>query len=487
MRQLQNILNQFNILQVIGESDKTVNAVQFDSRNVNEGDMFVAVRGTQVDGHRFISKAIQLGATAVVCEELPEEIATGVTFVEVENSGKALAEIGNIYFDFPSTKLKLVAITGTNGKTSIATLLHQLFSERGYKCGLLSTVVNKIGEESLSATHTTPDAISVNKLLASMVEQGCDYCFMEASSHAIHQHRTWALDIDGAVFTNITHDHLDYHGTFKEYIQAKKALFDQLKKEAFALTNLDDKNGQIMVQNSSAQVSTYGLKQLGDFKAKILENQFSGLQLQVDGMDVWTRLVGGFNAYNLLAVYAVAVLLEEDKIDVLTDISNLKAVEGRFQYVHTDNDIAGIVDYAHTPDALKNVLSTIKDIRSGNEKVITVVGCGGDRDKAKRPEMARIACEYSDRVLFTSDNPRSEDPEQILEDMLSGVEALAYKKTLKITDRKEAIKTAASLAEPGDILLVAGKGHEKYQEINGVRHDFDDMAVLNEMLKLFKQ
>lgn len=487
MKQFNDILGKVDVLECIGSTAKEINAVQFDSRKVQTGDVFVAVRGTQVDGHKYITKAIELGAVAVVCQEVPTEKADDVVYVQVSDSAKALAELGVAYCNAPSAKLKLIAVTGTNGKTSIATLLHQLFSERGYKCGLLSTVVNKIGTEELSATHTTPDAVSVNKLLAEMVEQGCDFCFMEASSHAIHQHRTWGLDFDGAVFTNITHDHLDYHGTFKEYIQAKKALFDQLKKDAFALVNVDDKNGEVMVQNCKAQIKRYGVKQLSDFKAKVLENQFSGLQLQIDGMDVWTRLVGGFNAYNLLAVYAVAVLLEEDKMDVLTDLSNLQAVEGRFQYIHTENDITGIVDYAHTPDALKNVLSTVKDIRTGNEKVITVVGCGGDRDKTKRPEMAKIACEFSDKVLFTSDNPRTEDPEVILDDMMAGVEPSAYKKTLKITNRREAIKTAVSLAEAGDILLVAGKGHEKYQEIQGVRHDFDDMAVLNEMLELFNQ
>ena len=482
MKLLKDILYKAGLEEVVGTTNVAIERVEFDSRKVVPFTCFVAVRGTISDGHNYIDMAIEKGAVAIVCEAFPSTLKDGVTYLKVKDSAKALALIACNFHDNPSEKLKIVAVTGTNGKTSIVTLLHQLFGALGYRCGMLSTVENKIENKVIPATHTTPDAVSINALLKKMVEEGCDFCFMEASSHAIDQHRISGLDIDVAVFTNITRDHLDYHETFNNYIKAKKGLFDSLKPEAYSLVNIDDKNGQIMVQNTSSQIKTYGLKSVADFKAKVIENQFSGLQLNIDGDEVWTKLVGGFNAYNLLAVYGVAMLMEEDKMDVLTDISKLDTVEGRFQYINTPNNISGIVDYAHTPDALKNVLKTIKDIRTGNEQVITVVGCGGDRDKGKRPEMAKIACELSTRVLFTSDNPRSEDPASIIEDMQEGVEPIHFKKTLALTNRKEAIKAAVSMATPGDIILVAGKGHEKYQEINGERFDFDDMAVLTEML-----
>ena len=486
MKILKDILYKTGLEEVIGTTNVAIENVFFDSRAVESFSLFVAVSGTQVDGHKFIDKAIEKGAVAVVCEQLPEVLNKDITYVKVGNSAEALGYIACNFYDNPSEELKLVGVTGTNGKTSVVTLLHQLFQSLGYKCGMLSTVVNKIGDDVLNATHTTPDALSVNRLMHEMVEEGCDYCFMEASSHAIDQHRVTGLDFDVAVFTNITHDHLDYHKTFKNYINAKKLLFDNLKPEAFALVNNDDRNGAVMVQNTSAKVQTYGVKTMTDFKAKVIENQFTGLQLSIDGNDVWTRLVGGFNAYNLLAVYGVAVLLEQDKMDVLTAVSKLDTVNGRFEYIKTPSDIAGIVDYAHTPDALENVLETIKEIRTRNEQVITVVGCGGDRDKAKRPEMARIACKFSDKVIFTSDNPRSEEPDVIIADMQAGVPPQDFKKTLSITNRKEAIKAAVTMAESGDIILVAGKGHETYQEIKGVRHDFDDMAVLTELFQMIK-
>ncbi|MAX79018.1 MAG: UDP-N-acetylmuramoyl-L-alanyl-D-glutamate--2,6-diaminopimelate ligase [Crocinitomicaceae bacterium] len=486
MKILKDILYKTGLEEVIGTTNVAIENVFFDSRAVESFSLFVAVSGTQVDGHKFIDKAVEKGAVAVVCEQLPEVLNKDITYVKVGNSAEALGYIACNFYDNPSEELKLVGVTGTNGKTSVVTLLHQLFQSLGYKCGMLSTVVNKIGDDVLNATHTTPDALSVNRLMHEMVEEGCDYCFMEASSHAIDQHRVTGLDFDVAVFTNITHDHLDYHKTFKNYINAKKLLFDNLKPEAFALVNNDDRNGAVMVQNTSAKVQTYGVKTMTDFKAKVIENQFTGLQLSIDGNDVWTRLVGGFNAYNLLAVYGVALLLEQDKMDVLTAVSKLDTVNGRFEYIKTPSDIAGIVDYAHTPDALENVLETIKEIRTRNEQVITVVGCGGDRDKAKRPEMARIACKFSDKVIFTSDNPRSEEPDVIIADMQAGVPPQDFKKTLSITNRKEAIKAAVTMAESGDIILVAGKGHETYQEIKGVRHDFDDMAVLTELFQMIK-
>ncbi|MBI2271347.1 MAG: UDP-N-acetylmuramoyl-L-alanyl-D-glutamate--2,6-diaminopimelate ligase, partial [Bacteroidetes bacterium] len=418
---------------------------------------------------------------------LPVNIDEKITYARVNNSGYALGVIASNFYDNPSSRIKLVGVTGTNGKTTTVTLLFNLFKTLGYKAGLISTVKNQINLEVIPATHTTPDAVSLNELLKQMVERGCQYCFMEVSSHAVVQHRIAGLNFAGGVFTNITHDHLDYHKTFDEYIKAKKGFFDQLGEDAFALVNKDDANGMIMLQNTRAKKKAYALKSNADFKCKIMENQFSGLLLNVDGSEVWTKLIGTFNAYNILAVYATATLLKENKVNILTTLSNLNSVEGRFEYVHTGNGIVGIVDYAHTPDALLNVLKTVNDIRTGNEQVISIVGCGGDRDAQKRPLMAQIACELSTKVILTSDNPRSEDPNEIIRQMQKGVEPQHYKKALTIPDRKEAIKMACSIANPGDIILLAGKGHETYQEIKGVKHPFDDMEILKENLKLFEK
>lgn len=484
MKLLKDILYKAGIEDVVGSTHLAVERICFDSRQADKMCAFVAVRGTQTDGHLFINKAIEQGARIVICEELPDDLKPEVTYVRVKSTQTALGVIAANFYDNPSEKIHLIGVTGTNGKTTVVTLLFQLFKALGYKSGLLSTVVNRIGNQEVKATHTTPDPIQLNQLLAQMVEAGCQYCFMEVSSHAIHQERIGGLVFKGALFTNITHDHLDYHKTFDEYIKAKKLFFDGLNNEAFALVNADDSHGEIMLQNTKAKKLYFALKRDADFRAKILENHFQGLNLTIDDKDVWTKLIGRFNAYNLLAAYATAVLLGQDKLEVLTMISNLNPPSGRFQYVRTETGIVGIVDYAHTPDALKNVLSTISDIRGGNEKVITVVGCGGDRDKTKRPIMASIACQQSDKVILTSDNPRTEDPAQIIRDMEAGVDKVQLKKTLSITDRKEAIKAAASMAESGDIILVAGKGHETYQEINGERFDFDDMKTLTEMLNL---
>jgi UDP-N-acetylmuramoyl-L-alanyl-D-glutamate--2,6-diaminopimelate ligase len=423
---------------------------------------------------------IEQGCKIIVTEK---EItpSNGVTVILVENSSAVLAELASNFYDNPSNKLKLVGITGTNGKTTTATLSHDLFTKLGYKCGLLSTVVNKIGKELIPSTHTTPDPISLNALLADMVEAGCSHCFMEVSSHAIHQNRIHGLKFVGAVFTNITHDHLDYHATFKEYIRVKKLFFDGLTNDAFSLTNGDDKNGLVMLQNTAAKKYTYALKSPADFKVKVLENQFSGLTLNLCGTEFWSKLIGEFNAYNLVTVYAIAELLGEDKLEILTALSSLNSVDGRFQYVTSNGGVTAIVDYAHTPDALENVLKTIGSIRTRNETVFTIVGCGGDRDKTKRPKMAAIACELSDKVIITSDNPRSENPQTIIDEMMTGVEGQFYKKTLSVLDREQAIKTAVLMAEKGDIVLIAGKGHEKYQEINGVKHHFDDMELVNEL------
>lgn len=486
MKKVREIVYGVSLKEVKGTTDHEVGAVVFDSRKAEEGTLFIAVKGVVNDGHDYIGSAIAAGCRAIICEEVVDAVE-GVNYYVVENSSKALGIVASNFYDNPSEKITLVGVTGTNGKTTTATLLHQLFSGLGYKSGLLSTVVNKIGGKDVPATHTTPDPIALNMLLAKMVEEGCEYCFMEVSSHAVHQNRIVGLRFSGAVFTNITHDHLDYHGTFKEYIQAKKVFFDQLPSSAFALTNTDDKNGGVMLQNTLAKKSSYGIRSMADYKLKVLENQFSGLVLSIDGTEVWTKLIGDFNAYNLLAVFAVSQLLGQDKIEVLTEMSKLGSVNGRFEYTVSKTGVTAIIDYAHTPDALENVLKTIANIRTGNETVFTVVGCGGDRDKTKRPKMAEIACEIGDRVILTSDNPRTEDPAAIIEDMMAGVGGHNFKKTLSITDRKEAIKTAISLSEPGDIILVAGKGHETYQEINGVKHDFDDKAIVNELfIKLEK-
>ncbi|MBC7399322.1 MAG: UDP-N-acetylmuramoyl-L-alanyl-D-glutamate--2,6-diaminopimelate ligase [Mucilaginibacter sp.] len=478
MRNLSDILTGLPFTELQGAADVEISAIVFDSRQVVPGCLFVAVKGTQVDGHDYIEKAIKDGAVAIICEELPGHTVGEVDFIMVKNSAVALGIVASNFYDNPSNKLKLIGVTGTNGKTTIATLLYQLFRDLGYKCGLLSTVENQINGKLIPSTHTTPDQVELNRLLDEMVAQGCDYCFMEVSSHAVAQHRIEGLVFAGGIFSNLTHDHLDYHKTFDNYLKAKKAFFDGLSKNAFALTNNDDKNGSVMLQNTKAHKKTYALKSMADYKGKILENQFGGLLLLIDNDEVWFKMVGTFNAYNLLAVYAAAMLLDQDRSKVLTSLSKLHGAEGRFDYVISPNKVIGIVDYAHTPDAVQNVLSTIHNIRKGTEKVITVIGCGGDRDKTKRPVMAKVACQWSDKVILTSDNPRSEDPAQIIKDMEAGVTPTAQRNTVSITDRHEAIKTACMLAQPGDIILLAGKGHEKYQEIKGVKNHFDDKEEL---------
>jgi len=484
MSALKDILYKVALQSVSGDTAVEVAALAFDSRKVEANIAFIATRGTQADGHDYIIQAIEKGAVAIICEELPENLNTNVTYVQVKDSSEALGIMASNFFGNPSAKLKLVGVTGTNGKTTCVSLLFQLFKQLGYNVGLLSTVVNKINDEIIVATHTTPDAIQMNELMAKMVAKGCSHCFMEVSSHALVQHRVSGLTFTGAVFTNLSHDHLDYHKTFDEYIKAKKMLFDGLPSSAFALTNIDDKRGAVMLQNTKASKYRYALKTMADFKARILSNTLQGLELDIEGHNVWFKLIGDFNAYNLMAVYGAAILLEEEPTDVLQTLSDLNPAPGRFEQVLTDTGITAIVDYAHTPDALENVLSTIKVFRSGNEKVITVVGCGGNRDTTKRPEMAKIACELSDKVVLTSDNPRFEEPMAIIEDMQKGVSPSNYRKTLVMADRREAIKTACSMAEPKDIILVAGKGHETYQDIKGVKSDFDDRKVLKEMLNL---
>ncbi|BAU56032.1 UDP-N-acetylmuramoyl-L-alanyl-D-glutamate--2,6-diaminopimelate ligase [Mucilaginibacter gotjawali] len=483
MKYLSEIIDGLAFTELQGSADIEISAVVFDSRKVTPGCLFVAVKGTVSDGHDYILQAINEGAAAVICEELPSRVTGEVDFLMVADSAVALGIVSANFYDNPSAKLKLVGVTGTNGKTTIATLLYKLFRDMGYKCGLISTVENKINEQVFPSTHTTPDPVELHRLMSDMVEQGCDYCFMEVSSHAIAQHRIAGLNFAGAIFSNLTHDHLDYHKTFEKYLKAKKAFFDDLSSNAFALTNGDDKNGNVMLQNTKAHKKTYGLKSMADYKARILENQFEGLLLQIDNEEVWFKMVGTFNAYNLLAVYAAAMLLDQDKTKILTSLSKLTGARGRFDYIVAPNKIVGIVDYAHSPDAVQNILSTVHDIRKGNEKVITVIGCGGDRDKTKRPIMAKTACEWSDKVVFTSDNPRSEDPAQIIKEMEEGVDPAFKRHTLSIADRREAIKTACMLARPGDIVVVAGKGHEKYQEIAGVKHHFDDMEELVEIFK----
>jgi len=484
IKNLDIILQHIELKDLKGSLKQSISSLVFDSRKATHGTAFFAIRGAVNDGHQFITSVIAQGCEVVFSEELVA-VPENVTLIVVDSTKEALARAASSFYDEPSTRIKLVGVTGTNGKTTTTTLLFKLYSGLGYHCGLLSTVVNKIGEREIPSTHTTPDPVSLNALLAEMVEDGCSHCFMEVSSHAIHQDRITGLHFAGAVFTNITHDHLDYHKTFAEYIRVKKAWFDHLDQDAFALTNVDDKNGMVMLQNTKARKFSYALKSPADFKVKVSENQFSGLVLQLDGMEVWTRLIGDFNAYNLLAVYAVSQLLGEDATEVMTALSTLDSVEGRFQYVVSNSGVTAIVDYAHTPDALENVLKTIGNIRTGNETVFTVVGCGGDRDREKRPKMAAIACELSNKVILTSDNPRSENPETILAEMMSGVEGQHFKKTLSITDRLQAIKTAVSMAEKGDIILIAGKGHEKYQEINGVKHDFDDMQTVKDIFNQF--
>ena len=485
---LKDILYKVSLRSVKGETNIPISDLQIDSRKVSGGTCFIAIRGTVADGHQFIDTAIENGAVAIVCERIPAILKAGVTYIEVENSAVAAGYISHNFYDEPSLQIKLVGVTGTNGKTTIATLLWKLFTALGYKCGLISTVQNQVGEEIISSTHTTPDAISINALLKKMVDAKCTMVFMECSSHAIHQHRITGLQFTGALFSNITHDHLDYHKTFDEYIRVKKSWFDALPVTAFAISNADDKRGTVMLQNTAAKKYFYSLKTMADFKGKILENSLVGLHMLVNDSEVYFRLIGEFNAYNLLAVYGAAICLGEEKGNVLQVLSSLDGAEGRFDYMVSKNDrIVGIVDYAHTPDALLNVLATIKKLREGNAHIISVVGCGGDRDKTKRPVMAAAACEHSDRVIFTADNPRSEDPLAILKEMEAGVNVVARKKYITIADRREAIKTAVSLAVKDDIILIAGKGHEKYQEIKGVKHDFDDKKVLSEMFALLEK
>ncbi len=485
---LQNILIEVPTLKVLGDSHKTVDSLCIDSRKATSGSAFIAVRGTNVDGHDFIEKAVQQGAAIVVCETLPQEIKENITYVQVKDSAAAVGEMADAFYGFPSQKLKVTGVTGTNGKTTVATILYKLFEGLGYKSGLISTVQNIIHGTTEESTHTTPDAISIHALLARMVEAGCSHAFMEVSSHAIHQQRIAGIRFAGGIFTNITHDHLDYHKTFDEYIRVKKSFFDNLPVKAFSLTNIDDKRGIVMLQNTKAQKCTYSLRVPATVKGKVLENNLTGLVMMVDNHEAHFRMIGTFNAYNLLAVYGAAVLLGEDKMQVLSVLSDLHGAPGRFEtYMSPNEKILGIVDYAHTPDALLNVLATIKQLRTQGQNILTVVGCGGDRDKTKRPIMAEVACEHSDRVIFTSDNPRSEDPEEILNEMEAGITLTQKKKTLRITDRKEAIKTAVALAQKDDILLIAGKGHETYQEIKGVKHHFDDREVLTEAFKILNK
>ncbi|MBZ4041458.1 UDP-N-acetylmuramoyl-L-alanyl-D-glutamate--2,6-diaminopimelate ligase [Flavobacterium hibisci] len=483
MKILKDILYKVAIESVTGSTDIAIHKIDFDSRKIEENDVFIAIRGTLSDGHDYIEKAIQLGATAIICDTLPGNIEKGVTYIQVKDTNTALAFMAANYFDNPSGKLKLVGVTGTNGKTTIASLLFQLFQKAGFKVGLLSTVKIMVDETEYKATHTTPDSITINYYLNEMIEAGVTHCFMEVSSHGIHQKRTEALHFVGGIFTNLSHDHLDYHPTFAEYRDVKKSFFDSLPKTAFALSNIDDKNGTVMLQNTGARKLTYALKTYADFKAQILESQLSGLLLKINDNEVWVKLIGTFNAYNILAIYGTAIELGLDSLEALRLLSDLESVSGRFQYVVSQGNVTTIVDYAHTPDALENVLKTIDDIRTKNEQLITVVGCGGNRDKAKRPIMAKIASDLSDKAILTSDNPRNEDPEMILDEMEQGVAAHNYKKILRITDRKQAIKTACQLAQPNDIILIAGKGHETYQEINGVRHHFDDMETVKEILE----
>jgi UDP-N-acetylmuramoyl-L-alanyl-D-glutamate--2,6-diaminopimelate ligase len=484
MATLQDILYKVHLKQVHGSTAITVTGIELDSRKATAGSVFVAIRGAQSDGHGFIDKAISLGAIAVVCEEMPTTFSESVTYMQVNNTQEAVAHIAHNFYGEPSTKIKLLGVTGTNGKTTIATVLFKLFTQLGYTCGLVSTVQNQIADKIIPATHTTPDAVNLNALLKQMVEEGCTHVFMESSSHAIHQHRITGLHFAGGIFSNITHDHLDYHETFEEYIRVKKTFFDHLPATAFAISNADDKRGEVMLQNTLAKKYLYSLKTTAAFKGKILENALTGLVMLVNGKEVHFRLIGEFNAYNMLAVYGAAVCLGEDSETVLTALSLLSGAEGRFDYTISQGLIIGIVDYAHTPDALENVLMTIKKLRKGHEQIITVVGCGGDRDKTKRPIMAQTACDLSDKVILTSDNPRSEDPAEILKDMELGLTSAAKRKYISTVDRKEAIRTAVSLANKEDIILVAGKGHEKYQDIKGVKYPFDDKEVLKEIFEL---
>ena len=487
MKLLKDILYKVSVNAVYGDTNVKVAQVDFDSRKVVKDSLFVAQKGISVDGHLYIGKAISLGATTIICEELPIHLEANITFIQVEDSNKTLAIIASNFYDNPSSKLKLIGVTGTNGKTTVASLLYQLFKKSGYKTGLLSTVQILVDTTVFNATHTTPDSVTINYYLHQMVLLGVDYCFMEVSSHGIHQKRTEGLEFAGGIFTNLSHDHLDYHVSFASYRDVKKSFFDSLPKTAFALTNLDDKNGNVMLQNTKARKRTYALKTLADYKAKIIEKSFSGTLISINDTEFWTKLIGNFNAYNLAAIIGVAYELGLEKIEILTIISQLESVSGRFEHLVSDNGVIAIVDYAHTPDALKNVLETINDIRTNNEKLITVIGCGGDRDKTKRPKMAHIASQLSTQAIFTSDNPRTENPDTILEEMEEGVSAENLKKIITISDRRQAIKTACKFSETGDILLIAGKGHENYQEISGERFHFDDLVEVKKYFNLLKK
>ncbi len=487
MKLLKDILYRVTINRVIGSTSVAINNIEFDSRKIEFNDVFVAIKGVLSDGHNYIEKATDLGALVIICEKIPDKIINGITYVEVDNSNLALSVLAANYYGNPSDDIQLIGITGTNGKTTVATLLYKLFKKAGFKVGLLSTVKILIDNKEYKATHTTPDSLTINRYLKEMVDEGIEFCFMEVSSHGIDQMRTRNLNFKGAVFTNLSHDHLDYHKDFAAYRDVKKMFFDQLPKNAFALTNSDDKNGKYMLQNTKAKKYTYALKSIADYKSQVLENQFNGLLLKINGQELWVKLIGNFNAYNLLAIYAVADLLGLENLEILQLMSELESVDGRFQYVVSKNNITAIVDYAHTPDALKNILETINAIRSNNEDLITIVGCGGDRDVAKRPKMGNIAASLSSKVIFTSDNPRSENPATIIESMEKGVSGENFNKTLSISDRKQAIKTACQLAKNGDIILIAGKGHETYQEINGKRIDFDDYKIINELLIALKK
>lgn len=479
---LKDILYKVSLEKVVGNTAVAFRELQFDSRKVGLDDVFVAINGTQSDGHQFIKKAIDQGALAVVCQQMPKEIINGITYLQVQDTQQALAIMASHFYGNPSAELQLVGVTGTNGKTTIATLLYTLFTSAGYKVGLLSTIKVIIGATEHPATHTTPDSLAINKYLRQMVDGGVAYCFMEVSSHGIDQKRTEGLHFAGGIFTNLSHDHLDYHTSFKQYRDVKKTFFDGLPKTAFALTNADDKNGPVMLQNTKARKYTYALKTIADYKAQILENQLQGLLLKINNQELWVKLIGNFNAYNLLAIYATAEQLGLEELEILQLLSTLESVDGRFQYLVSEGKITAIIDYAHTPDALKNVLETINTIRSGNEQLITVVGCGGDRDVEKRPKMGAIAAQLSTKVIFTSDNPRSENPDTIIQHIEAGVPPQHYKKTIAISDRKQAIKTACQMANEHDIILVAGKGHETYQEIQGVRSEFDDRKTISELL-----
>ena len=488
MKSLRDILYKVSLKSAHGDLSVGVKNLQLDSRQVSQGSCFIAIKGAAADGHDYIGAAIRAGALSIVCQTLPAERSVNVTYVEVADSAQAAGLLSHQFYGEPSSKLKLVGVTGTNGKTTIVTLLYKLFVGLGHKVGLISTVENRINARVISATHTTPDPIRLNALLSEMSDEGCEYVFMECSSHAIEQKRLAGLSFAGGVFSNITHDHLDYHKTFDEYIRVKKSWFDGLPQSAFAISNADDKRGEVMLQNFRGKKFYYSLKTLASFKGKIIDNSLLGLHMMVNEVEVHFRLIGAFNAYNLLAVYGAAICLGKDSAEVLQQLSNVSGAEGRFDYILSDRDrMVGIVDYAHTPDALLNVLATIKNLRQGKEKIITVVGCGGNRDSMKRPVMAEVACQHSDKVIFTSDNPRNEDPQDILRQMEAGVNVVSKRKVITIADRREAIKAAVSLGEKDDIILVAGKGHEKYQEIGGVKHSFDDKQVLREMFELLEK